>query len=295
MHICEVLEKLTKKYCLRFQRKEKFKVLFGLLRNVLLYTKWRLYKLLHGINHTVIHYYAVCWNEEKMLPFMFQHYDSKVSQYFIYDNGSTDASHQIITNHPKTELIPFVTDGFNDEIQNAIKNECWKSSIGKADYVIVCDIDEFLYSPDIDDLLSQLKKSNISIPQSQGFDMCSIDFTEFQKSLTLVDQLKTGVYNNDYSKCILFNPYKIVDINYEPGAHFCRPTGLISTSEQPLYNVLHYKNLGLDYVLERARQYRLRMSDENISKGYALQYLGEENTIKKRVSDQLQKANIVIN
>ena len=185
-----MFEKITKKYCLRFQRKEKFKVLFGLLGNVLLYSKWRLYKLLHRINNPVIHYYSVCWNEEKMLPFMFQHYDSIVSQYFIHDNESTDSSQQIIKNHPKTNLVPFATDGFNDEIQNDIKNQCWKASRGKADYVIVCDIDEFLYAKNFEVLLNQLRSADISLPLSKGplaaergqrLHPCGLDHTRCQQ------------------------------------------------------------------------------------------------------------------
>ena len=228
-----------------------------------------------------------------MLPFMFQHYDSIVSQYFIYDNESTDASQQIIRNHPKAELIPFVTDGFNDEIQNAIKNECWKASRGKADYVIVCDIDEFLYTSDFENLLNKIKASCISLPSSNGFDMCSAEFPE-NSTIPLVNQVKTGVYSKNYSKCILFDPYKIVDINYEPGAHFCHPYGLVQCSEHPLYDVLHYKNLGIDYVVDRSRQYRSRMSSENVAKGYAWQYMEEEATIKNRIDDILHRAKIVI-
>lgn len=285
-----MIEKLIEKYGLRFRKEERFQVMFGLLRNAILFAKWRLHKLLNRIDHPVIHYYAVCWNEEKMLPFLFQHYDSIVSQYFIYDNGSTDASKLIIKNHQKAKLIPFVTDGFNDEIQNTIKNKCWKASRGIADYVIVCDIDEFLYTSNFEKLLNQLKASGISLPLSKGIDMCSRKFPEFCTS-SLVNQVKTGVYNKDYSKCILFDPYRIVDINYEPGAHFCHPTGLIRTSEQSLYYVLHYKNLGVEYVIERTRQYRLRMSADNIAKGYALQYMEDEETVKKRINGML--SNVV--
>jgi hypothetical protein len=34
--------------------------------------------------------YATCWNEEKMLPYFFRHYDTLVSRYFVFDDGSTD-------------------------------------------------------------------------------------------------------------------------------------------------------------------------------------------------------------
>ena len=285
--------KLTQKYGLRFRKGERLKVLFQLLWNVVLYTKWRIYKCLHGIHHPVVHYYAVCWNEEKMLPFMFQHYDTFVDKFFIYDNESTDKSADIIAANPKVKKISFQTEGFEDEIQNTIKNECWKSSRGKADYVIVCDIDEFLYIPNIQEYLSNLQTSGISMPLSQGFDMCNPQFPNYRTTPSLVEAVKTGVPNRDYSKCILFSPYKIVDMNYEPGAHFCHPYGLINSDETPYY-VLHYKYLGVEYVLERTRQYRMRMSKDNIAKGYALQYADEEHIVEDRVNNVLLNAQIVI-
>ena len=88
---------------------------------------------------------------------MFQHYDTFVDKFFIYDNESTDKSADIIAANPKVKKISFQTEGFEDEIQNTIKNECWKASRGKADYVIVCDIDEFLYTPNTKAFLSHLQ------------------------------------------------------------------------------------------------------------------------------------------
>ena len=285
--------KLTHKYGLRFRKGERLKVLFQLLWNAVLYTKWRIYKCLLGIHHPVVHYYAVCWNEEKMLPFMFQHYETFVDKFFIYDNESTDKSADIIAVNPNAKKISFQTEGFEDEIQNTIKNECWKSSRGKADYVIVCDIDEFLYTPNIQEYLSNLQTSGISMPLSQGFDMCNPQFPNYRTTPLLVEAVKSGVPNRDYSKCILFSPYKIVDVNYEPGAHFCHPYGLINSDETPYY-VLHYKYLGVEYVLERTRQYRMRMSKDNIAKGYALQYADEEHIVEDRVNNVLLNAQIVI-
>ena len=285
--------KLTQKYGLRFRKGERLKVLFQLLWNVVLYTKWRIYKCLHGIHHPVVHYYAVCWNEEKMLPFMFQHYDTFVDKFFIYDNESTDKSADIIAVNPKAKKISFQTEGFEDEIQNTIKNECWKASRGKADYVIVCDIDEFLYTPNTKAFLSHLQASGISMPLSQGFDMCNTQFPNYGTTSSLVEAVKTGVPNRDYSKCILFSPYKIVDVNYEPGAHFCYLYGLINNDEIPYY-VLHYKYLGVEYVLERTRQYRMGISKDNIAKMYALQYDEEEHIVEDRVNNVLLNAQIVI-
>ena len=50
-----------------------------------------------------------------------------------------------------TEVIPYSTGGkINDFKYLEIKNNAWKKSRGKADWVIVVDMDEFLYHLDDD-------------------------------------------------------------------------------------------------------------------------------------------------
>lgn len=282
------------KYGLTFTKKSRLKTILGLFWNAVLFLKWKISKLLQGIHDPIVHYYAVCWNEEKMLPFMFYHYDSIVNSFFIFDNGSIDTSKEIINRHPKAELIPFQSDGFDDVVHMKIKNECWKKSRGKADYVIVCDIDEFFYVSQPMYFFQQLRGQNVSIPRSLGYDMVAEKFPNYQETPSLICAVNRGVINNDYSKCLIFSPYKIVDINYEPGAHFCHPTGLVRYSKKPLYLVLHYKNLGSEYVIDRSKAYRSRMSEENIKNNFALQYYESDDEIIYKVNDILNLAQKVI-
>src|SRR6266481_3219141 len=77
-----------------------------------------------------VHLYAQCWNDEFMLPYFFRHYDPFVDRYIIFDDGSTDGSLQILTDHPKVELRRFVRsdpDSFACSEQ-ALSNACWKES-----------------------------------------------------------------------------------------------------------------------------------------------------------------------
>lgn len=286
--------KLTEKYGLRFCKGERLKVLFQLLWNALLYVKWQIYKVLHGIHHPVVHYYAVCWNEEKMLPFMFHHYEAFVDKFFIYDNESTDSSLQIISNHPNATIIPYISNTIDDEKLRATKNECWKSSRGKADYVIVCDMDEFVYVPDFTSFIGKVREYNVSIPQSVGFNMCSKTFPDYLQTPSLPSAKNKGVQDDNYSKCVVFNPYKIVEINYEPGAHFCHPIGLVKYSSVPMYKLLHYKNIGIDYVLNRVGQYKARLSKANMQKGYGEHYLYDIETIKSQFYYMLGNSDIVV-
>ena len=289
-----MLKGLAKKYCLVWRKDVRMHVLCGALWNYVLYLKWRIHKFVHHIDRPIIHYYSVCWNEEKMLPFMFYHYDKFIDRYYIYDNESTDSSISIINNHPNAKLITFKTDGFNDMTQNQIKNECWKKSRGKADYVVVCDIDEFFYVPDMNEFIKAIKEERVSLPMSNGYDMVSDKFPNYALTPSILDVAGNGVPNKDYAKCIFFNPYKIVEINYDPGAHICHPLGIVRCSTEPQYKVLHYKNLGVEYVLERYNDYKNRMSIENIKNGFAFQYFEEEETIVSNVRNLLSIAQKII-
>lgn len=105
--------------------------------------------------------YAVCYNEEAMLPFFLKHYEKIVSNLYIYDNMSTDSSRDILKSHPKVKYNTFDTDGKCCEVTlTKIRNEEYKKFSYNCDYVIIVDIDEILYHPKILDLLLMYKKRN---------------------------------------------------------------------------------------------------------------------------------------
>lgn len=266
-------------------------IFFILARNWVLWMKLQACKRLHGVHHPIVHYYAVCWNEERMLPFMFKHYESSVDKFFIYDNYSDDSSENIIHSHTNTHIIKFQTDGFNDQIHNDIKNSCWKRSRGKADFVIVCDMDEFLYHPNLQSALSEMKKKGQTIVKPQGYNMYSSD--EPNKGIPLTTQVPCGVRDQWFDKCILFDPHAIVEINYKPGAHECHPVGKVVWNKND-FKLLHYKNIGLDQLLARYRAYAARLSKENIENNYGTTYMQKEQLTIQEFKENEQKATRII-
>lgn len=265
-------------------------ILFLLALNELLRTKLWLHKKFHGIRRPIVHYYAVCWNEERMLPFMFDHYGSFVDRFTLCDNHSTDRSAAIIRSRNDATLLEFDSDGFSDSTNVRIKNSCWKRSRGHADYVIVCDIDEFLYHPDISQLLSQLKEKHLSVVKPTGYDMYSAASPTPLPGQPLTSQVDRGLRAPLYDKCILFDPHSVVEINYMPGSHECHPWGRIKTYAGDDVRLLHYKNLGIDWLLERNRQYVERLSKDNLANDYGVQYLRSEEAIIADFQRNLQQS-----
>lgn len=290
-----ILKQYCKKHNIVLHKGENVHILSMLAWNFVLFKKLRIHKWLHGIHHPIVHYYAICWNEEKMLPFMFQYYDRFVDHYTIYDNYSDDHSEEIIKKHGTADIVKFSMGGqINDYIYQDIKNNCWKRSRGKADFVIVGDIDEFIYHKDLQKALSMLKEDKHSIVKPFGYNMYSTNYPVYDSQHLLTDQVKRGIRVPMFDKCILFDPHAIVEINYKPGAHECHPWGRVKTYRNEDIKLLHYKNIGLEQLLERNRAYASRLSKENKEKGYGAEYLKKEQLIIQEFNENEQKATEII-
>ena len=289
-----ILTQYCEKNNIVLHKGDNMHILTTLAWNWALCLRLKLYKWLHGIHRPIIHYYAVCWNEEKMLPFMFQYYERFVDHFTIYDNYSDDHSECIIHSHENAKIIKFKTEGFDDTTHNDIKNNCWKQSRGKADYVIVCDIDEFLYHRDITAALTLLKSNRYSIVKPFGYNMYNREYPCYRLEKPITEQVKRGVRIPMFDKCILFDPHAIVEINYKPGAHECHPWGRVKKYRGEDLKLLHYKNIGLDQLLHRTQLYSARLSDNNIIHGYGIEYLDGYKDIIEAFEKNISSAQPII-
>lgn len=286
-----MLNRIAYRLHLRLEKGSKVQTGWRLLINFLMILKLKVYKTIKRINHPIVHYYAVCWNEEKMLPFVFDYYKSIVDHFFIYDNDSDDNSEAIIKSHHNASIIKFQSDGFDDSIHQCIKNNCWKKSRGKADFVIVCDIDEFVYHPDLVHALEQYINDHVSLPVVEGYNMFSSSFPNAGENI--VSQVKLGIKDESYCKSLLFDPHRVVEINYYPGAHIAKPIGIVKSDGEPL-KVLHFKNLGLEYLLNRYRQLSCRLSETNKREQLGTHYMLSEERVISDFNEQLSCCETVI-
>ena len=110
-----------------------------------------------------IHAYVVCWNEMDNIPFVVDYWKRFAERVIVYDNGSDDGSVEYLSQYPWIEVRQFKTNGFDDTANMNIKNSCWKESIGIADFVVVSDLDECLYSPVLESELEYMKANDITI------------------------------------------------------------------------------------------------------------------------------------
>src|SRR2546423_4184198 len=160
-----------------------------------------------------IHVYTICWNEEDLLPFFFKHYERFVDKIIAYDNMSSDKTPDILESHPLCERRTFDSgEEVRDDLLLELKNNAWKESRGKADWVIVCDVDEFIFHPDLVAYLSSCKERGVTIPQPTGFNMVSDQWPEPDKQIW--EQIRDGRPDLFFSKKAVFDPNAVIDINY---------------------------------------------------------------------------------
>lgn len=236
--------------------------------------------------------FAICYNEEKIMPFFLKHYSKFCSQITIFDNHSTDKTIEIIKNFAKTfptQLILYDTSGtLDDSVYLSIKNNCWKKS--EADYVIVVDSDEFIYHKDIKKFIIDNPKS---IYKPKGYNMVSDIFPTGDDIL----QIKTGKYSSNYSKLALFSPKEVQEINYHLGCHNASPTltdGCIEIIEEDELKLLHYKNLSFEYRFTKHTEYAKRFSGFNKSTGAGIHYLYNEHQQREEfLTLQKEAINII--
>ena len=214
-----------------------------------------------------------------MLPFFFRHYDGIVDHYFIHDNGSTDRTPKILESHPRVTVLPLVLEGNSRWKAMAEKdNEFWYCSRKQADWVVVCDIDEFFWHVDIRLYLDICRRQGITFLHSIGYQMVSDEFPGEDENLC--QTIRYGVRDKLYDKPSFFNPDIISHSGFSIGRHEANPTGNVVRPAKNEIILLHYKHLGVDYVAARHADLQTRRREEDIKNQWAFHHETEQ-TMKR--------------
>lgn len=244
-----------------------------------------------------IHLYTILYNEEDLLPFFINHYKQFVTKFFFYDNFSTDSSIEIIKNSGVDyEIRQYESNDKQDDLVfTKIKNQSWKDSKNQnVDYVIVCDMDEFLYHDNISEFLKDKKKKGITLFKPEGYNMYSDTFPEFNPDVQITEQVKNGCRFDMMDKQVIFSPDDLLEINFGMGCHTCNPTGHVSLHVHDGLKLLHYKGLSLDYLLFKVHRSKSRIPDENRKRGIGRHYFYEDQEVINAFNEYLQKSKPVV-
>lgn len=240
----------------------------------------------------VTHLYCLCWNEAHMLPYFFRHYDPLVDRYFVFDDGSTDGSPELLRQHPKVTLRSFrpENDTFVDSAR-VFYETAWQESRGRADWVVLVNIDEHLHHPEGRAYFRTCLRKGYTILPAKGYEMVSDLFPRGDAPLWAT--IKDGVRSRPSDKLCAFHPDAITSIGYGVGRHTASPEGRALAPRRTRLKLLHYKYLGASYVAERYAQLGARMLKVDVARQWGRHYFQDTEAIASKHRAMLAAASPV--
>lgn len=242
--------------------------------------------------------YTLCYNEMDILPFVIDYWKRFVSKAYVFDNGSTDGSIEYLKQYDWIEVIPFKTEGQNDYVQALIKNNCWKSF--KADFVCVCDMDELIYSEDLEKELQYMKDNCYNVLGCKWYALCNDTkppYTEGKLLHELCDKFYMQDINRTHphlGKFMIFDPNRISDMGYSVGCHIANPKPLFKLYVSDKVYAIHInKGFGVDYFCAKRKRMNDNLSKENKQGGLCFEYgFGYEKNKEEYLNYQKNSVNL---
>ena len=214
-----------------------------------------------------------------VLPFAVDYWRRYASHVTVYDNGSTDGSTEFLRKYADWITVePFETNNqINDQILLNMKNDCWRQARGRADLVVVADMDEMLIPMGAE--LERMLYDGYTVCSPRWFTMMSDDVPVHEDGRLLHEIRPYAVQSP--GKVIVFNPNKIDNVNYDPGAHQCRPEGMVRWFDGGIYCLHTDHNFSLENKINRYKQMNARQSAINRQKGWGIHYGFSEEHLRQ--------------
>jgi hypothetical protein len=194
-----------------------------------------------------IHLFALCHDEARMLPFFFRHYDSFIDRYHIYDASSTDGSFDILeANGRVTAMQRDIRKDSYAKLEQILANFLWKSYRSKADWVIVTNIDEQIFHPDLLAYLERCRADGVTAIKAPYYEMAADEFPDATERLT--DSITRGYRSPQLDRLAIFNPKVITDTHFTAGLQSAAPEGTVVWPKTSELLLLRYRQLGAEYA-----------------------------------------------
>jgi hypothetical protein len=191
---------------------------------------------------------AMARNEQDMVLHFVRYY-RQFSDVTIWDDQSDDDTAAVARAEGATVLSLSQHEPELEYRLLWVKNDGWKKWRDQYDWMIVVDVDEFLYHEDLVGALRHARELKATILSPSGYQMVSPHPPIADQPLPYA--VRRGEISPMYSKNCCFNPKKIHEIGYYVGAHFNAPSGTILMLPYPGLKLLHYHYMSAERVAAR--------------------------------------------
>lgn len=233
-----------------------------------------------------VNIFILCYNESVLIKHTINHYKKNIPncKITIYDNESTDDSVEIAKSMG-CDVISWNSNNIIDDFKYIyIKNNCWKNV--ESGWIIMIDMDEWLCVTEND--LKEEYENGVSILKVKGYDIIGeskkIDLSDIE-----LNEISRCIYNKKENKSLCFLKDKVININYNYGAHNCNPKGIIKYSKKT-YNNKHMAYLGLIYITDKMIK-RYNRSELMRNNKLATHYTNNINEIINKYYKKYNKSN----
>jgi len=189
------------------------------------------------------------------------HYYHECDAIFVLDNESyptsaADIASVFLSNHGNgvnaIHIDLFSTGGKFDTAKKQAelmrkKREC----VGKFDYVMLLDCDEFISPKAGGRIKDHLGIENVYA--THGWNMYGYPGDPiYDPLIPLTQQRKRGIENEHYAKPVIIKPEHFA--NYSPGCHFIQDIAIpqVSPHGKALFNLLHYRGFDEEVYVRRS-------------------------------------------
>lgn len=190
--------------------------------------------------------FTICRNCADVLGFYLRHYGAFADNMWFWDDGSTDGTLDMLKDHPKVLVSRWpLNTGIDEDAFLGFAYHLYPMAMGRADWVMWVDPDEFIYHPDLIALLTKAKSDGFEVVQPDGFNMMHEGMPKDDGVHQIWELCKTGVHAPVYSKPVIFQPQ--IHIQWDRGKHHlenCNPRVWHDSGVK----LLHYRYLGYEYT-----------------------------------------------
>ena len=206
-------------------------------------------------------------NAEQILPFTFRHYDQFVDEYWVFDDRSTDGTQAILKANPKVKQREFTgMEGLYEEQNLGLIYQTYPEAVGKFDWVMCPDPDEFLYAPMMRKGLGVAQHAGFELVRSKGYNLVGDGFPKDDGHSQIYELNPMGVNAPIYSKPIVFQPH--VRVRWMRGRHQIEDCNPVMTLT-PHIKLLHARYFGSEHTRQRNAKAYDRCGFLNNDKGPA--------------------------